>query len=246
MKKVLRTLVIALLSLGIAFLTSCTTPEKATKPVTKKKTEESVQYKYKDIVPPEISSDDRVMTAFLDITYYNVENYAEIYLGNDYNVSAEFDGTELTAPSKYDDLLESGFVLDENSEYKSDSVIYAGDKCFVTFKGPKENILTCEFYNDSAKSKEVKDCILVKYGNFINLSDAGKIYPNFYINGFTGSSSLSEVITKLGYPSHFHKLNDNLYLLDYFFDKNDLRSRITIHAIPTEDTVTSVAYCRYK
>ena len=246
MKKALKSLIVAILTLGILFLTSCSDVEKATKPATEKKTTESVEYKYKDIVPPEISSDDRVMTTFLDITYYNVENYAEIYLGNDYNVSAEFDGIKLSAPSDYETIIKSGFTLDENSEYSGDSVIYAGDKCFAYFKSPNGNTLVCEFYNDSAKSKQVKECLLIKYKCFNNMSDAEQIFPYFYINGFSGSSSLSEVITKLGYPSHFHKESDNLYSLDYFFDKKDLRSRITVYAIPTEDTVTSVAYCNYK
>ena len=201
-------------------------------------------YKYKNVVPPEISSDDRVMSVFFDISYYNVENYAEIYLGKKFKIVAEFDGIEISAPSDFKTLTDKGFTVAEGT-FEGDSIIYAGDKQVITFKSPGGHLLSAEFYNGSAKSKKISECSLVKYSSQSDPDDADSINEYLSVNGISALSSLSEVITKLGYPSHFHKENNDLYSLDYFLDKNDLRNRITIFANPEEDVITSVSFCDY-
>ncbi len=241
MKKSISRLFILVLVLTLTVLTACSEVDTSSSETASKKNSVDTGYKYKDVIPPEISSDDRVMSAFIDISLYNVENYAEIYLGKDFKINAVFDGITIKAPADFKFLTDNGFTVADNQAYNGKSLLYAGDKEYITFKSPSGNLLNALFYNDSAKSKAVEDCILVKYecqSNFEN-------NEHLSVNGVSRSSALSEVITKLGYPSHFHKENDGQYSLDYFLDKKDLRNRITIYANTDEDTVTSVSFSDY-
>lgn len=244
MKKFFRTTFLLFLSIGLVFLSACNPVEDSMGTPTEEEIE-TPKYKYKDVVPLSIPSDDRVMSVFFDITYYNVENYAEIYLGKDYKITGEFDGIKLTAPSDYSTLIKGGFVLDDKNDFSDKSIVYAGDKHTLTFKSPNGYTLDAVFYNDQAQSKKLSECILVKYECKNDSTDPNTIKSLLSVNGISFSSSLSEVITKLGYPSHFHKENDNLYSLDYFLDKDDLRNRITVFAYPAEDSVTSISFCKY-
>ena len=242
MKKSFGRIVVLVLALTLTLLTACSEVETSSSPKKASKSNSAdAGYRYKDVVPPEISSDDRVMSTFVDISLYNVENYAEIYLGKNFKITAEFDGIKITAPSDYKTLTDNGFTVAENQNYNGDSPLYAGDKQFITFKSPNGNYLNAEFYNDSAKSKAINECVLVKY-ECKNDDINGACLT---VNGISHSSSLSEVITKLGYPSHFHKEDNGLYSLDYFLDKKDLRNRITVYANTEEDTITSISFCDY-
>lgn len=244
MKRVMRISLTALLMLSLTLLGACSSVDTSSS-TNETNTVSDTSYKYKDVVPPEISSDDRVMSVFFDITYYNVENYAEIYLGKDFKLSGEFDGIALEAPSNFETMTKKGFTVAEGNTLNGDSVIYAGDKKFITFKSPNGRLLSAEFFNDSAKSKKISDCLLVKFDNNDKLDKDKEIYPYLSVNGISGTSSLSEVITKLGYPSHFHREGKDFYSLDFFLDKKDLRNRITVYVNPAEDIVTAVSFSNY-
>lgn len=247
MKKIFKTTFALLLTVGLIFLSACN-PVEDSMGTPPEEEMETPQYKYKDIVPPSIPSDDRVMSVFFDITYYNVENYAEIYLGKDYKITGKFDGIKLEAPSDYNTLIKNGFVLADNADNNGvdgDSIVYAGYKNTLTFKSPNGYNLDAVFYNDQAQSKKLSECTLVKYECKNDSNNPETIKSLLSVNEISFASSLSEVITKLGYPSHFHKEDDNLYSLDYFLDKDDLRDRITVFAYPAEDSVTSISFCKY-
>lgn len=197
--------------------------------------------KYKNIDAPEIPSDDIVMTQFLDISFYNVENYSEIYLGKEFKVKANFDNSKITLPSTYAYIKKNGFSFVEQSDLSENSMLYAGNKHTVSLVNEHGFILNAVFYNASNESKQVKDCDIVKF----SLPDVADQFGTLSINGIQKGSSLSEAITFLGYPSHFHDEGNGLYLLDYFFSKNDLRNRISLYVNPAEDTVNSITFTKY-
>ena len=58
--------------------------------------------------------------------------------------------------------------------------------------------------------------------------------------------AITDVINTLGTPSHFYKVADNNYYLDYFITKKDRRNGITVYLDPVEDLVTAVEFSYYK
>ena len=58
--------------------------------------------------------------------------------------------------------------------------------------------------------------------------------------------AITDVINTLGTPSHFYKVSDNLYYLDYFITKKDRRNGITVYINPNEDNIVSIEFSYYK
>ncbi|MCQ2450431.1 MAG: hypothetical protein MJ080_00435 [Clostridia bacterium] len=242
MKKIIKNSIIVLLCGCLLAFVGCSKVDKSNP--AEKNTSEKPEKRYENIVPPEIPSDDKVMPTFLDISYYNVENYSEIYLGKKFEVKTLYDGVELTAPSDYKTFIQKGFSQ-INNDINENSRILANEKCVIRFKNAEGHLIDVTFYNHDSRSKPLSECSLIKYdsslGNIFGSKDVG----NFSVNGISNCSSLSEAITILGFPSHFHKESKDIYSIDYFFSKKDLRSRITIYAKPNEDSITAISYAFY-
>ena len=58
--------------------------------------------------------------------------------------------------------------------------------------------------------------------------------------------AITDVIDTLGTPSHFYKVSDNSYYLDYFATKKDRRNGITVYINPAEDSITAIEFSFYK
>ncbi len=202
--------------------------------------------KYGNIKIPKISSEDTVMPTYLDISVYNVENYADLYLGNDFEFKLTYAGNELEVPTTYKKMLSKGFKLYENNEYDENSVILAGKHLKTYFVNEYNNYILAEFFNSSNSSVELKKCNIVKFYISENkLYKSESKYGQFFVNGVTNQSAITDVIEYLGAPSHFYCVNENLYYLDYFISSDDMRSGITIYIDPKEDAVRSIEFSKF-
>ncbi len=207
---------------------------------------ESKSDKYEDVSVPEITSEDSVMPTFFDISHYNVENYAEIYLGKDFNLKATYAGSEIEVPTTYKKMVAKGFSIPETNEYSEKSIVLAGKNLKADFVNEYGNKITAVFHNSSNSSVELKKCKIVKFiiaGNSL-LSEDSK-YGQFFVNGVTNGSAITDVIEYLGAPSHFYCEGNGQYYLDYFVSKEDMRSGITVYIDTNEDNVTAIEFSNY-
>ena len=97
---------------------------------------------------------------------------------------------------------------------------------------------------DSFKSLEIKPSIpctrfLVKCYNTKNII-------NFNVNGVDNNSTVTDVVTILGTPSHFYAIDDDNYYFDYFLNKSDRRNKIRVFVDLTNDYVTAIEISNYK
>ncbi len=236
-KKVL-SLVSVLTAFVMLFLSACSQVEKGKDDLS---TGDSSKPKYENIEIPKITSEDTVMPTYFDISLYNVENYADIYLGKDFEFKTTYGGSEIQVPSTYKKMLSKGFKLKESDEYSEDSIVLAGKRLKTVFISEYGDIINAEFYNASNSSVELKKCKIVKFIISENKSLKKKSkYGMFFINGITNTSAITDVIEYLGAPSHFYAVSENEYYLDYFISKEDMRSGITVYIDPKEDTVKSI------
>ncbi len=209
------------------------------------KVEEQSEEKYKDVKIPEIMSDDEVMPTFIDISLYDEENYADIYLGEDFEYSFTYAGSTMELPSTYKKMTNQGWTLMEG-EYTASSIIRAGKSAKVDFVNSYNKQITALFFNASKSSKELKKCKLVKLivpENCIYKDDS--VYGQFFINGVSNESAITDIIEYLGSPSHFYAVSQDEYYLDYFLFEEDKRSGITIYISPKEDCVKSIEVSYY-
>lgn len=194
---------------------------------------------------PEIKSDDEVMPNYLDISLYDEENYSDIYLGKKFEYKITYGGGQLELPTTYKKMVKSGWVL-ESSEYVENSQILAGKTARVDFINEYNKRITAVFYNDGKASKELKKCSLVKFIVFENvLTNLESDYGQFWVNGVSNESAITDIIEYLGSPSHFYKVSENKYYLDWFISESDRRSGITVYVDTAEDRVDSIEVSYY-
>lgn len=202
--------------------------------------------RYEDVSIPEIKSDDSVMPTFFDISLYDEENYADIYLGKKYGIKFIYSGSELKIPSSYKSMTKSGWSLAENGEYQAESLVMAGKSAEVYFENEYRNIIKAVFYNAGGASQPLKKCSLVKLSvaeNNVFVENSS--YGQFWINGVCNESAITDVIEYLGAPSHFYAVSSTCYYLDYFLYERDKRSRITVYIDVADDSVSSVEIAYY-
>ncbi|MBO4693034.1 MAG: hypothetical protein J5659_01390 [Clostridia bacterium] len=195
---------------------------------------------------PEIKSDDTVMPTYFDISLYDEENYADIYLGKNYTYKATYSGCSMEVPSTYKDMIKRGFKFLETDEIKSGSKIMAGKSAKVSFEDSYGKQITAVFYNDSSSIKKLTSCSIVKFiinENFLYSPDS--VYGQFWVNGITNESAITDVIECLGEPSHFYAVNEGSYYLDYFLTEKDKRSKIRVYIDIPGDCVTGVEFSLY-
>lgn len=201
---------------------------------------------YKDIKVPVIKSDDEVMPTFFDISLFDEENYSEIYLGKKYEYKFLYAGTEFELPAKLSFMTKNGWSIAEPDRFNEATNINAGKSLRVNFKNSYDKQITAQFYNASKSSVELEDCKIVK---FIvaenNYSVADSVYGQFFINGVSNESAITDVIEFLGAPSHFYAVGNNIYYLDYFLTEKDKRSKIRVYIDVSSDAVTALEVSKY-
>ena len=199
-----------------------------------------------EIKIPEIKSDDSVMPTYIDISLYDEENYADIYLGKDFEYKITYVGSALSAPSSYKNITKEGFKLIDSEEYNEDSQILAGKSLTVDFVNDYNKKITAVFYNDKKSSVSLKKCPIVKFIIKENgLLNTESQYGQFWINGISNVSAITDIIEYLGSPSHFYCVSENKYYLDWFITREDRRSGITVYVDTAEDHIDSIEFSYY-
>ena len=200
----------------------------------------------KQIKIPEIKSDDSVMPTYIDISLYDEENYADIYLGEKFEYKVTYAGSALSVPSSYANITKEGFKLADSEEYNEDSQILAGKSLTADFVNEYNKKITAVFYNNKKSSVSLKKCPIVKFIIKENeLSNPESEYGQFWINGISNVSAITDAIEYLGSPSHFYCIGENKYYLDWFITKQDRRSGITVYVDTAEDTIDSIEFSYY-
>jgi hypothetical protein len=195
---------------------------------------------------PEISSLDDKMPKYFDISQFDEENYADIYLGKKYEIKANFVGTDFELPTTLNDLSLDGWFLKFGSDYNGDSLIYAKETVELVIQNQNKAVVTALFYNSSNSSVRLSECNIVKLRFINNFSKKTEDYDEFNINGVTNTSVITDVIGTLGIPSHFYKKTENTYYFDYFLYKRDRRNKIRVYVNLEKDHITAVEVSKYK
>ena len=71
-------------------------------------------------------------------------------------------------------------------------------------------------------------------------------YNHFSVNGINNKMAITDIINILGTPSHFYRVSEKSYYLDYFITKKDRRNGITVYINPQDDSITSIEFSYYK
>ncbi len=209
-------------------------------------TEKNLKSQNDDIKIPEIKSDDSVMPTYIDISLYDEENYADIYLGDDFKYNVTYVGDVLDLPTSYKTLIKNGWTLAPSDDYNEDSQILAGKSLTVEFINEYNKKLTAVFYNNKKSSASLKKCLLVKFIIKENgLLKPESQYGQFWINGVSNVSAITDIIELLGSPSHFYCVGENKYYLDWFISERDRRSGITVYVDVAEDHIDSIEFSYY-
>lgn len=198
-----------------------------------------------EIKIPEIKSDDDVMPTYVDISLYDEENYADIYLGKDFKYKITYVGSALEVPTTYKNMTQDGWSLVESSEHDENSQILAGKSITTEFINEYDKKITAVFYNDKKSSVSLKKCTIVKFIVKENIIDANAPYGQFFVNGVNNVSAITDIIERLGSPSHFYRVTENKYYLDWFISEKDRRSGITIYVDTAEDRIDSIEFSYY-
>ena len=194
---------------------------------------------------PKIKSDDSVMSSYLDISLYDEENYADIYLGEDFSYNITYAESELVVPSTYKEMIQNGWSLMESSEYGLGAQVLAGKSLSVEFVNEYDKKITAIFYNGKKSSVTLEKCPIVKFIIKENTLDPSSDYGQFWVNGINNISVTTDIIERLGYPSHFYKVSENKYYLDWFISPSDRRNGITIYIDTAEDHIDSIEFSYY-
>lgn len=208
--------------------------------------EDSEPQKTESVELPTIRSTDKVMPIYFDISRYDEENYADIYLGKKYEMQFTYGGTELTLPMSYKEFAAKGWELD-GELLAPDSTLLSGETVEAVFFNKYQKRLKCVLYNAGNASARLQKCNIVKLIIPENvLLNPDSAYDLFWLNGVTNHAAITDVVEYLGAPSHFYDEGEGLYYFDYFLTQDDKRSRITVHIDVNEDCVTSVEMAKYK
>ncbi len=193
-----------------------------------------------------IMSLDRVMSNYIDISLFDEENYADIYLGKKFDIDAHYIGQILEIPTKLEDLEENGWILADGNAYNANSLVFSYESVDITLVNSNGIKLSAQIFNSSRSSKALSKCYVVKYSIENNYYTNPQDYNSFNINGITNSMAITDIIEILGTPSHFYAVSENNYYLDYFITKKDRRNGITIYVNPIDDVITKIEISYYK
>ena len=199
-----------------------------------------------EIKIPEIKSDDSVMPTYVDISLYDEENYADIYLGKDFEYKITYAGSAFSVPSSYKKLIEEGWSLAISNDYNEESQILAGKSLTTQFINEYNKQITAVFYNNKKSSVALKKCPIVRFIIKENgLVNPESPYGQFWVNGVSNLSAITDMVELLGSPSHFYRVSENKYYLDWFISEKDRRSGITIYVDTLEDHIDAIEFSYY-
>lgn len=193
-----------------------------------------------------IMSSDRVMPKFFDISLFDEENYADIYLGKKFEIDATFVGDSFPVPAKLEEIEALGWKLSDGNEYDENSLVFTYETIDATFENEKGTKIKASFYNSSRSSHELSECNIVKFRIENDFYKDSENYSPFNINGISNTMAVTDVIDTLGTPSHFYAVSEESYYFDYFITKKDRRNGITVYVNPVDDIVTAVEFSYYK
>ncbi len=242
---VLRKILIFCLSILLIFsFTACSPVDEDYGVVSSVSSEDNAEHI--DVGDTKIMSSDRVMSKYFDISLFDEENYSNIYLGNKFDIDAIFGDFKFEVPVKIEQLKEDGWRLAEGNKYDENSLVFAYETIDATITNDQGNVIAVQFYNSSRSSVKLSKCYIVKYKIENYFYKNVESYAEFNINGITNTMAITDVINTLGTPSHFYKVSENSYYLDYFISRRDRRNGITVYLDPIEDLVTAVEFSYYK
>lgn len=197
-------------------------------------------------VNTKIMSSDRVMSNYFDISLFDEENYSQVYLGKKFKIDAVLSGVSLPVPARLEELAELGWILAEGNEYNESSLVFSYETIDVVFENQNGLKVNAQCYNSSRSSVKLSKCYVVKFRIDNDFLDNSENYNPFNVSGITNTMAITDIIDTLGTPSHFYRVDENSYYLDYFITKRDRRNGITIYINPIDDTVTAVEFSFYK
>lgn len=193
-----------------------------------------------------IMSLDRVMSNYFDISLFDEENYADIYLGKKFKIDAKYNGTTFNVPAKLKDLSEKGWNLAEGNSYDEKSLVFSYESVDVVLTDESGKTIAAQLFNSSRSSKQLSECNVVKFSINNDCYTDPNNYNQFNINGITNTMAITDIIHILGTPSHFYAVSDTCYYLDYFISKKDRRNGITVYINPVDDLITKIEFSYYK
>ena len=193
-----------------------------------------------------IMSLDTVMSNFFDISEFDEENYADIYLGSDFVLDAKINGTYFEVPEKLNNLAVKGWVLSSKNTHDKNSTVFSHQAIELGFENEKGKKLTAQIYNSDNSGIKLWECNIVKFTIKNDYYKNPKDYIKFDVNGITNSMSITDIVTTLGTPSHFYPVSDTEYYLDYFISKKDRRNGITVYVSTVDDAITKIEFSYYK
>ena len=248
MKRLLLILAVFLLSLSFA---ACSPMDKDYGESEVEKTESAPQKTLdtesdSDSSGPAIMSSDRVMSKYFDISLFDEENYADVYLGADFQIHAVYDDEELIMPVKIADIKEKGWTLSEGNNYNENSLVFAYETISAVIQNDAGLKLSIDFYNETRSSVTLSECDIVKCRIENDFYTNPQDYSAFDVNGINNQMAITDIIQTLGTPSHFYRVSENCYYLDYFITKEDRRDGITIYINPLDDSITAIEFSYYK
>ncbi len=244
MKLIKRTLAALLALIFVLSLTSCNEIDPDYGAVSE--AEETVSEEETVTEIPKIKSIDQVMPLYFDISNFDEEDYADIYLGESFGINAVINGNAIPVPAKVKDLEKLGWEIDSSTEYKKNSLIRPGIIAEITFKDEAGNCLYAQMYNSENKSVKFNNCSISKFRIENKFYSNRKDYAVFNINGIVNEMAITDVIATLGTPSHFHAHSKDEYYLDYFISKQDRRNGITVCINTADDIITAVEFSYYE
>lgn len=192
---------------------------------------------------PDIISLDKKMANYIDISLFDEENYSNIYLGKKFKFNVTYNDKKINVPTTLDELKNNEFLIQEGSEYNENSYIFAKETITLKFADFNSSF-TALFYNSSNKSKRLNSCNIAKIRLENNLNTRNIVH--FNVNGIDNYSTVTDVITMLGTPSHFYAVTDEDYYFDYFISKADRRNKIRVYVNLEDDFVSAVEISYYK
>ena len=193
-----------------------------------------------------IMSSDRVMSKYFDISLFDEENYADIYLGKKFDIKALYMGKELKVPVKLKELEGMGWTLAQGNDYNANSLVFSYETIDATITDKNGVTLQVQFYNSTRSSVKLSECNLVKYRIKNEFYSNPKKYNEFDVNGISNGMAITDIINTLGTPSHFYRVSEKSYYLDYFISKDDRRNGITVYINPQDDSITSIEFSYYE
>ncbi len=246
MRNFKRVLILTLIAVILFSFTACNSAEENDKADTKI-TEDTVNAleTVEDNNAP-IMSSDRVMSKYFDISLFDEENYADIYLGKKFKIESTYAGDEFQVPTTISKMNEIGWKLKSGNAYDENSLVFSYETIETVLENEEGLNVKAWFYNSSRSSKKLNECNIVKFLITNNFYADGAVHHDFNINGISNSLAISDIVNILGTPSHFYEVSENLYYLDYFITKKDRRNGITVYVNPVEDSITSIEFSYYK